>query len=1090
MSITDTYPRLLDELNALRWQWRAQKIVEGVLLAFTLAAGVLVATIAADNLLKLDVAGRAVLCSFFWASAIFGFLSWVVRRWLEDRRDDFFAALVEAHHPELANRLINALQLGRGNNYGSPRLIEQIVEDAATATAELEMTNCLSWRRPAYAALGAAGVVATIAIYASVPAWSLSDRFGNGLVRVMAPWSATPPFTATRIDAADVKPGDKRVPEGAKVQIEAVASGEVPASARVALRDEGAGWRTAAMQSGAGGAGTFLHTVPEAGRSFDYYVLAGDGRSRQFTIEVVPRPRVARIDLALLLPPYTGAEPRPVPQSDGEIAALAGTIVEYRLTADKPLSEAALVTDAGQIVPLAPAEGKSAEWTARFTLSTAEATVPHAEGPIVAGPARYQVRLRDTDGYENADPLWHSIGVVRDQAPSVAIVAPGRDLQVKPDEKVALRLAAKDDYGLADVRLVYRVNEEQSLHELIQFAPDPDKPGDLGGEYPWDLASSGLKSGDIVQYWATALDANDVTGPGRGESRRYSLLIVQPEEVVAQLQTVLLDYADALEELVRLQRENRAQAASGVAFSTLVTRETLIRTKTQDLAGRMERDASPARTMTEALQELYVGLMADCVRLLEGGRDAANPAQAQALRDQSLPVQDAIIAQLQELLARLQRNEQARTFLRKLSKSDQAAHWAITARLNEMTDDLERLLAEEQELAEKFDKLPKKPVDELSEEQQQVLDDFDEFQERWNKWAKGTVDELSKLPTGFIDDFGLREDVNRIFEEIERVAQRPKTSKLEVALEDLGAGLAREMLEDLELWMPDSPDALQWVLEEPLAKLDVPEMPLPSELEDLMGDLLQEAEEFDQEADDITSAWGDNLNQAGWDVMDGPISSFSAKGKTGNDLPNNMEVSGRSGDGRRGKSSGQMVGDTARALEGRRTPARVNGERYEPGQIKQEGEQDPNGATGGGKKAGAGRRGLQGGTPPDFIRDMDRLSERQAAIRERAEQVAQQLDGAGIKSSRLDRTIELMRTAEDDLRDYRYEDAARRRKVALGELRTALTGDDQGTAVQLSRARELPSELREELLQSADEGYPQGYESLLQSYFRALSEGE
>ena len=68
---------------------------------------------------------------------------------------------------------------------------------------------------------------------------------------------------------------------------------------------------------------------------------------------------------------------------------------------------------------------------------------------------------------------------------------------------------------------------------------------------------------------------------------------------------------------------------------------------------------------------------------------------------------------------------------------------------------------------------------------------------------------------------------------------------------------------------------------------------LPDALEDLIGDLLQEADEFDEEADDITSAWGDNLNQAGWGISDGPISNFSAKGKTGNDLPNSSEMTGR-----------------------------------------------------------------------------------------------------------------------------------------------------------------------------------------------------
>src|SRR5260370_4965349 len=116
--------------------------------------------------------------------------------------------------------------------------------------------------------------------------------------------------------------------------------------------------------------------------------------------------------------------------------------------------------------------------------------------------------------------------------------------------------------------------------------------------------------------------------------------------------------------------------------------------------------------------------------------------------------------------------------------------------------------------------------------------------------------------------------------------------------------------------------------------MKIPEMPLPKALTDLIGDLLQKADEFDEDADDITSAWGDNLDQAGWGVSDGPISSFSAKGKTGNDQPNNMEGSGRSGAGRRGKSAGQMGGDTARAPPRRKKPPRGGSEEYEAGRAE------------------------------------------------------------------------------------------------------------------------------------------------------------
>ncbi len=253
----------------------------------------------------------------------------------------------------------------------------------------------------------------------------------------------------------------------------------------------------------------------------------------------------------------------------------------------------------------------------------------------------------------------------------------------------------------------------------------------------------------------------------------------------------------------------------------------------------------------------------------------------------------------------------------------------------------------------------------------------------------------------------------------------------------MGVGLATKMKEDLEMWLPDSADSVKWVMEEPLNKKTpkVPEMPLPKALEDLIGDLLQKADEVDEEADDITSAWGDNLDQAGWGVSDGPISSFSAKGKTGNDMPNSNEVNGRSGDGRRGKSSGQMVGDTARALPGRKTPARVGNEKYEPGQLKQEGSEDPNGATGGGKKAGAGRKGLQGGSPPDISKDMGRLSAKQAGLREKADQVAKKLDAVGVNTRRLNESIELMKQVEKDMADKRYDDAARKRRDALQKLR-------------------------------------------------------
>lgn len=1090
MTTNEVYPVLVDALNELRRRWRFRAVLEGALLTLAGVLGVLVLAVASDNLIQPDTAGRLVLAVLLWGTLAAGLGVWVGRRWRDDRRDDFFAALVEQQHPELRNQLINALQLGRGNHNGfSPLMIQAIVQDAVNATADLDMGGSVDTRparRAAWMVL-AAGLL--VAGYAA----AFTPRFRNGVARVLRPFADIPAYTATQIYADKVKPGNARVPEGTPITIEALVAGSVPATAHLVRLPEGGQRQTLVMQPDPAASDRFRALPLQAREPFDYYVTAGDGRSATFHVDVFKLPQVQRLALTYHLPAYTGCQPRRVEESDGEIAAIPGTRVDVELTATKPLREAALLIDGQEPLPCRRGTD-SRTWLASFVLWNRQDRLSEkVGGPVVQAPARYQVRLQDTDGHGNADPLWHSITLLRDQPPVVAVTTPGRDVQCLPTATLDLTVKARDDFGIDAVRLLYRVNDEQKVNELARFPHDGPPALQTTDRFTWNLASRGLKGGDAVQFWAEATDRNDLQTPRpAAESRRFTLFIATPEQVASKLDLQISDYAQVLEDLVRLQRLNRAQTTAGTAFAELAARQLDIRNRTGRLARMMEKDALPVATMIQALDQLHAGLMAEAVRLFETGRDTPDAARAGEVRNQSLPVQDRIIKELEELLARLQRNEQAKAALRKLEKKDKPAHQQITAALTQMIKDLDRLLQDQTELAAKFERMPKKSVEEAREEAMKGAKELEEFQKKWNQWHKGKIEELAKLPPGFVDDFGLRPDINKIFEEIEKAATRPKVEKMEVALEDLGAGLATKMKEDLETWLPDTPDAAKWVLEEPLTKkpTTIPEMPLPKALEDLVGDLLQKEEEFDQEADDVTSAWGDNLDQAGWGVSDGPISTFSAKGKTGNDLPNNMELTGRSGEGRRGKSSGQMVGDTSKGLPGRKTPARVGNERYEPGQLKQEGQDDPNGATGGGKKAGAGRKGLQGGTPPDFVRDMGRLSVKQAGIREKAEQVARKLDSAGIAGRRLAEGIELMKESEKDLRDLRYQDAARKRRAALGKIQSVLTKVDESTAAQFRRARGLPPQVRTELLQAAEEGYPPGYEQLLKNYFKALSTAE
>src|SRR5690606_7048439 len=126
--------------------------------------------------------------------------------------------------------------------------------------------------------------------------------------------------------------------------------------------------------------------------------------------------------------------------------------------------------------------------------------------------------------------------------------------------------------------------------------------------------------------------------------------------------------------------------------------------------------------------------------------------------------------------------------------------------------------------------------------------------------------------------------------------------------------------------------------------------------------------------EDTNANWTDALDKgAGWDAVDGPIANMTAKGVTGNQLPNDNEMGGRSGEGRSGKSQGEFVEETASGKGGRNTPTRLDPTAFQQGQIKDTSTDPVGGATGGGKISGQGGEGLEGPVPNQRDLDLQRL---------------------------------------------------------------------------------------------------------------------
>ena len=269
-------------------------------------------------------------------------------------------------------------------------------------------------------------------------------------------------------------------------------------------------------------------------------------------------------------------------------------------------------------------------------------------------------------------------------------------------------------------------------------------------------------------------------------------------------------------------------------------------------------------------------------------------------------------------------------------------------------------------------------------------------------------------------------------------------------------------------------------------KIELPE--LPTELEDLVGDLLEQEEELFDDMDDLTArAAGSGSDGIGWDAMDGPISNMGAQGVTGNQLPNTNELAGRSGEGRSGKSSGEFVEDKAVGKGGRRTPTRLTPEPFQKGQVNDTSTEPPGGATGGGKFSGSGAEGLEGPVPPDVKKEMPRMAKRQASLVNKAERIKGQFKVNDYASFKFLQAITLMNRVQRDLEKGRYQNVLRARNQTLSALRQSklrignidVTEDTSGA---------MPKYVRDDIADAMKGKLPEEFKDVLEQYFRRLSE--
>jgi len=1047
-----------------------------------------------------------------WSAAA---VRYIVRPALWHQNSAQTARFVEQALPEMRNDLINSILLGTDRDQISPELVSQAIRESARHTRRTPLARSVSLRslhRWCVAAAVAALLAGTMGIFQG-------DPMKRGLMAIVNPLG----YVATQgtVEILSVEPGDATRFAGEQVSITAAVRNEdasdLPAEVLIAGLDE-----PRAMIASLDGT-AYACSLGQVSQDIEYAVRVGDTRwpleKPYYKISVLKRVRIEGLDIEYAYPPYTKLDNTLRHNAQGPIEAPLGTQATVTLRLAAPVSTVVMETRSGEAIMMRPsANGR--QFATVFTVARDDA---------------YRLIVRDSRGHTlqqlpdvaaaGALPTagtsrvsgYYRIRATDDAAPRVEFTAPNQDVSSPPGSTVAVSIKASDNFGLEELKLQAEI--ESTGRNILTHSFNVKGRAEAIASHVIPIpANYGDDGSVVIVYYATATDNRNlpgIGGPQTTSSGRFKITVENADRISAEKAERFDELRSRLMAILRLQEAQKV--------STLVAAKTLRqllsdRDKGQDVPSAPQELLAGGRGILAAQRKIKAQMIdlvdnfpfdpematiQQALALLATNEAQAAIDQAQVLADVLAAMQnngdafgllgrtqDKIIDTLRTLLA-VMPSLADRPGRKDESRPGEDIPPEAREKLEKLKQGLEEFVEAERKAIQAGSRLAKKPVDSFTNEDEQLLRKLTAAQDKWEKFLNEAFTDFSKLaqqdfanPTTMKELISVKSDIT-----MAKDALTKKTVEVATPMEENAVENAKSLTANLEKWLAEKPDREKWVMEEMDEQENI-EMPeLPSELEDLVGDLLEEEKDLFEEAADVTSkhtASGDK--GIGWEAADGPISNMNAQGVTGNQLPNPTEISGRSGEGRQGKSSGEFVEDKAVGKGGRRTPTRLTPEPFMKGQVNDVSEEAAGGSTGGGKISGSGTDGLEGPLPPPLKEALKGLAAKQASIINKAERLRERFGVANYAGFKMVESIILMNRVRSDLENYRYQNVLRQRETVLDTMRQVKVHTRGGIDVSADTTMHMPKYVRDDVADAMKGKMPEEYREVLEQYYRRLSQ--
>jgi len=491
------YTDILSRLRKVSRRYVFVSVAEALLASSAAGAGLFLVFSAAEAVFYFSPAVKTPLFWLVWLLTAAVFAALCVVRFAAFRLRPVDAAhLVERAYPGLDDRLVSAVQLGSlksGELRGqSDALVKALLRKVEAETRGMDVARAVPTRNLLRAARSTYAVAAVFLLSVTLFPSGLS----GGIYRFL---DHTHVYLSPSKNRIYLLAGNGSIVRGDDFSVSGVLSGRRLEPLSVLYRFEGSQtWNVKPVEVDTE-SGKFTVTIEKPGRRFRYYLESGSAATPRYTVRVIERPVVEKIEYELSYPAYTGLGTISRSDNDGNVRALVGTRVSMRVHANKPLSRMVI------------------HWS---DSTAAECDVSGAVGETafsVDKTVDYHFTLVDTLGITNRNPIEYRVTALTDENPSVEIVSPSSGEYLLPlSMEVPLAYRATDDYGLTAVVLRFRLPFERNFREVTL------ESGGMGvkteGNYTWSLSETGLLPDDVVEYNLVVYDNDTVNGPKTGIS--------------------------------------------------------------------------------------------------------------------------------------------------------------------------------------------------------------------------------------------------------------------------------------------------------------------------------------------------------------------------------------------------------------------------------------------------------------------------------------------------------------------------------------------------------------------------------------------